>query len=497
MEDEELGALSTVTDAESEAMPGMTGNPQALAVLNSIRAEQKKRYDEYAARLRAARAAQQAPAQSNMSRLASALLAAGAPNAARSNWAALQQGVQNWNQTGAAQEAEALKQKQLAAAEEAELAKSAFEQGASMETLAAKYALAPQKQAAPRAPLVVNDPIRGSVVMHPFAANVPLGRGDVVQANGDVMKADGTLVPMAEYVRGAPGRPMQVAEAPATQTRPETPATPAAPTAKDWRAFEPGAVVNGPQIGEMPGTRWMITSAGPKLQQGLSPGQVSADNTFAKEAQDWRAQGGYTNTLENLESLASALQNLDTENVSGIDAGGFLNKGLFGVVNPTGKATQDTVERVIQKSLREVLGAQYTATEGADLLARTYDPKLPEHINRERVVRLVKAIRDAAKAKEAAAIYFEKNGTLAGYNGPAPINWNRLKSAVLDDRAQAELQRRRAGEPASADVREPKPSGNRPIPQNLLEQYRKVPAANRATAKERLRAAGYDISGLK
>jgi hypothetical protein len=145
MEDEELGALSTVTDAESEAMPGMTGNPQALAVLNSIRAEQKKRYDDYAARIRAARAAQQQPAQSDMSRLASALMAAGAPNAARSNWVALQQGVQNWNQSGEAQKAAEMKQQQLAAAEEAELAKAAFEQGASMETLAAKYALAPQK----------------------------------------------------------------------------------------------------------------------------------------------------------------------------------------------------------------------------------------------------------------------------------------------------------------------------------------------------------------
>lgn len=145
MEDEELGALSTATDAESEAMPGMTGNPQALAVLNSIRAEQKKRYDDYAARIRAARAAQQQPAQSDLSRLASALMAAGAPNAARSNWVALQQGVQNWNQSGEAQKAAEMKQQQLAAAEEVELAKAAFEQGTSLENLAAKYALAPQK----------------------------------------------------------------------------------------------------------------------------------------------------------------------------------------------------------------------------------------------------------------------------------------------------------------------------------------------------------------
>jgi hypothetical protein len=148
MEDEELGALSSVTDAESEAMPGMTGNPQALAVLNSIRAEQKKRYDDYAARIRAARAAQQPTPTSDMSRLSGAFLAAGKPNEARSNWMALQQGVENWNQSGEAQKAAELKQRQIAAAEEAELAKAAFEQGSSLETLAAKYALAPPKQTA-------------------------------------------------------------------------------------------------------------------------------------------------------------------------------------------------------------------------------------------------------------------------------------------------------------------------------------------------------------
>jgi hypothetical protein len=145
MEDEELGALSSATDAESEAMPGMTGNPQALAVLNSIRAEQKKRYDDYAARIRAARAAQQPAPTSDMSRLAGAFLAAGKPNEARSNWMALQQGVENWNQSGEAQKAAELKQRQITAAEEAELAKAAFEQGSSLETLAAKYALDPRK----------------------------------------------------------------------------------------------------------------------------------------------------------------------------------------------------------------------------------------------------------------------------------------------------------------------------------------------------------------
>jgi len=142
MENEELGALSTVAGSEEELTPEMLRNP--LAVINYAEGLRKKRYDEYAERLKAARMAQQAPAQSSMSRLASALMAAGAPNAARSNWVALQQGVENWNKSGATQEAEALKQRQLAAADEAALAKAAFEMGGEQEKLLLKYGEPPK-----------------------------------------------------------------------------------------------------------------------------------------------------------------------------------------------------------------------------------------------------------------------------------------------------------------------------------------------------------------
>ncbi|MCA3573164.1 MAG: hypothetical protein IOC86_04555 [Aestuariivirga sp.] len=146
MEDEDLGALSSVGDAEDAATPALTGNPQALAVLNSLREEQRKRWDEYAQSIRAARSAQmQQPGPSAMDRLTSALLAAGRPNRGGSNWESLRQGLENWNQSGEAARQAQMQQKQLAAQEEAELAKMAFEQGSSLENLAAKYALAPQK----------------------------------------------------------------------------------------------------------------------------------------------------------------------------------------------------------------------------------------------------------------------------------------------------------------------------------------------------------------
>lgn len=53
-----------------------------------------------------------------------------------------------------------------------------------------------------------------------------------------------------------------------------------------------------------------------------------------------------------------------------------------------------------------------------------------------------------------------------------------------------------AAAPAAAAPAKPQ-GAPRPIPANLLEQYRKVPAGNRPEARKRFEAAGYDVSGLR
>jgi hypothetical protein len=146
MEDEELGALSSVAGSEGELTPEMFKNP--LAVINYAAGLEKKRYDEYAERLKAARNAQfqqmQSALPSKMERLADALLAAGRPNQGRSNWESIRQGVESWNQSGEGARQLAAKQQQLAAADEAALAKAQFEMGGEREKLLLKYGEPPK-----------------------------------------------------------------------------------------------------------------------------------------------------------------------------------------------------------------------------------------------------------------------------------------------------------------------------------------------------------------
>jgi len=85
--------------------------------------------------------------------------------------------------------------------------------------------------------------------------------------------------------------------------------------------------------------------------------------------------------------------------------------------NPDAVAVRENVEEVVQRNLRMLLGAQFTQKEGDRLIARSYNPKLPEAENRKRIARLRIQMIEAAKAKENAIRYFEKNGTLTGWKG--------------------------------------------------------------------------------
>jgi hypothetical protein len=101
-------------------------------------------------------------------------------------------------------------------------------------------------------------------------------------------------------------------------------------------------------------------------------------------------------------------------------------------VNPEAAEVREAVEEVVQRNLRLVLGAQFTEKEGERLISRAYNPKLDEAENKKRVERLIKSIQDAAQEKLNMKSYFEKNGTLKGYNSNLPSITSIEQSAFGD-----------------------------------------------------------------
>lgn len=100
----------------------------------------------------------------------------------------------------------------------------------------------------------------------------------------------------------------------------------------------------------------------------------------------------------------------------------WVGKTVQDVAFPESSDVQETVEYTVQRSLRPILGSQFTKEEGERLIARVYNPRLEEHVNAERLDRLIKQLDRAYKAKIAAAQYFEEHNTLNGFKGK--VTWS-------------------------------------------------------------------------
>ncbi len=163
-----------------------------------------------------------------------------------------------------------------------------------------------------------------------------------------------------------------------------------------------------------------------------TPAQAAVDTAFAKEYADFVAGGGFADVQKNVRQLQDVQKELKSgENLTGPWIGRTPDwaKQLFGA----GKAitVRETVEEVVQRNLRLILGAQFTEREGERLIARAYNPNLPEAENAKRVGRLLESIQKAASAKISAANYYEKNGTLRGWKGELP-NVGNIEASITD-----------------------------------------------------------------
>lgn len=145
-------------------------------------------------------------------------------------------------------------------------------------------------------------------------------------------------------------------------------------------------------------------------------GQNAADQAFAKDYIEFKAAGGIADTKKQLAQLRTASKDVVAKELSG-PVIGSLPDFMLAATNPDVMNTRDAVLEVAQRNLRLVLGAQFTQKEGEMLLGRVYNPRLPPEENQRRIDRLAKQIETAAQAKQDASNYFEKNGTLTGWQG--------------------------------------------------------------------------------
>lgn len=162
-----------------------------------------------------------------------------------------------------------------------------------------------------------------------------------------------------------------------------------------------------------------VSSAGGGLGP-MTPAQKAVDNKFSKEYNDFVSAGGSSAITKNLQMLDDAIRIIETE-PDGATSGkvvGLADKtGTLSYTHPKAAEAKDLIGGVAQSNLRAVLGGQFAAKEGEQLLARAYNTAQPKQDNLNRLKALRKQIEDAAKAKINASQYYEENGTLKGFKG--------------------------------------------------------------------------------
>ena len=151
--------------------------------------------------------------------------------------------------------------------------------------------------------------------------------------------------------------------------------------------------------------------------EALTPGQKTLDETFAKSYAEWGPGGGFADSQRLNNQLRSVVDALaKNPGLTGPQVG-LQPRNLLAVTDPQALNALESVEDVVQRNLRQVLGAQFTDEEGKRLIARAYNPTLRGDINAARLQRLLGAMEKAAAAKQKAAEYFDANGTLRGFKG--------------------------------------------------------------------------------
>jgi hypothetical protein len=180
------------------------------------------------------------------------------------------------------------------------------------------------------------------------------------------------------------------------------------------------------------------TSSGNKVAQIPIRAREAVDREFAKDYVEF-IQTGASDAAKALEELGGARDQLRgyyineegervpvkggkrddltgafVGTVAGIPGVGKVAQDIF---FPESSDVQETVEYTVQRSLRPILGSQFTKEEGERLISRVYNPRLKEEVNASRLDRLIKQLDRAHQEKRRAAAYFEQWGTLTGFRG--------------------------------------------------------------------------------
>jgi hypothetical protein len=137
----------------------------------------------------------------------------------------------------------------------------------------------------------------------------------------------------------------------------------------------------------------------------------SAGEAFGTAITEWNNDKSFQarQNLRNVNNAFEALASGSADTRTFVDfvpnIGGF-RESARAFLNPTGQGAYDNVVSVVATTLKEALGAQFTAEEGTRILNASYNPQLSTEQNLQRLAGIASTISSTIDAKDAQAKAF-------------------------------------------------------------------------------------------
>ena len=149
----------------------------------------------------------------------------------------------------------------------------------------------------------------------------------------------------------------------------------------------------------------------------LTPAQREEDKTFGTIINDEEKK--VLTYRKDEADLKDAMRTLGNGEGTGKWIGVKDAFGVLAFTDPQAKSTYDRVTGIVQRTLRETLGAQFTEKEAAMLIGRAYDTALSPQENAKRVSGLLAQITNINEARQAKIRHYRNTGSLKTYRAPA------------------------------------------------------------------------------
>lgn len=136
----------------------------------------------------------------------------------------------------------------------------------------------------------------------------------------------------------------------------------------------------------------VLSGSGTNINMNMGGGAKPFETKLGEQAAEWYGSRQVTSRENRREAnrvigdLQNAIKN--GQPITGSWAS-YLPETLRNVVDAEGLDMQQSVERIVQQSLKETLGAQFAQKEAEQLFARTWNPKASPEVNLRRTQRLL------------------------------------------------------------------------------------------------------------